>query len=84
MVKGPCRGKLCDFWARIRIRKKTVENLVKDIKNTIIECDKGSNASTRDLLGTYWDEMGVRDMERLCEEEPDLCEKIMEVESQFL
>ena len=30
----------------------------------------------------YWYVFGIRDMKRLCEEEPDLCAKMTEAEAQ--
>jgi hypothetical protein len=80
MVKGPCRGKQCDFWARIKIRKRSVEELVREIYDSIIECGDGSALDIRIALDKFWYEIGIRDRDRLCREESDLCAKIIEVE----
>ena len=83
MVKGPCRGKQCDFWARIKIRKRSIEELVRDVYDSIIECENGSALNIKIALDKFWYELGIRDKERLCREEPDLCDKIKEVEDRI-
>ncbi|MGY5874260.1 MAG: hypothetical protein RTU30_00815 [Candidatus Thorarchaeota archaeon] len=80
MVHGPCRGKMCDFWARVKIRKRTVDELVVDILDSIIECDDDSAMQYDDTIEQYWKSLGVTDMERLYREEPDLSIKMKEVE----
>jgi hypothetical protein len=82
MVHGPCRGKLCDFWARVKIRKRTVEDLVQSVRESIVSCDNGSSLDIKQALAQYWTALGVKDLQRLCREEPDLCSKISEVEQQ--
>ncbi len=72
---------MCDFWARVKIRKKSVDELVADILDSIIECDDDSAMQYDDALVQYWKSLGVMDMERLCREEPELSTKIQEVES---
>ena len=80
MVKGPCRGKACDFWARVKIRKLPLEDLVTGIKDTIDECNGKNSMSVDDAIREYWNQIGVRNMDRLCLEEPDLCTKMMDAE----
>lgn len=80
MVKGPCRGKSCDFWARIRIRKTTVEDLASGIKGCIIECKTTNSMPLNQALREYWFQLGIRNLDRLCEEEPDLCAKMVDAE----
>ena len=80
MVKGPCRGKQCDFWARIKIRKRSVEELVRNLNDSITECKDNTGFDLKITFNQFWYEIGVRDMEKLCHEEPDLCAKIKEVE----
>ena len=83
MVKGPCRGKKCDYWGRVRIRKSTVDELAAGIREVIVQCNGRDKAMSReDALREYWHIIGVRDMKRLCEEEPDLCAKMTEAEVQ--
>ena len=82
LVKGPCRGKQCDFWARVKIRKRPVDELVREIYDSIIKCENGSALNIEIALGQFWTQIGIRDMENLCSEDPDLCAKIREVENQ--
>jgi len=41
MVRGPCRGKMCDVWARAKLKKATVEDLITGIRNSVEECEEG-------------------------------------------
>ncbi|TFG15463.1 hypothetical protein EU537_00150 [Candidatus Thorarchaeota archaeon] len=84
MVKGPCRGKKCDFWARIRIQKRTLKALIKEARESIHECQDLDHDSKRVAMDGFWYQLGIRDMDRLCEEEPSLCEKIRRVERAVL
>jgi hypothetical protein len=84
LMHGPCRGRLCDFWARVRIRKNSIEDLTQDALQHIRECDEGKGDIARNALGEYWEAFGIKNRERLCKEEPDLCEKIILVEQQVL
>ncbi|MFX1482132.1 MAG: hypothetical protein ACFFCP_02980 [Promethearchaeota archaeon] len=81
MVKGPCRGSMCDYWGRVKIRKSTVEELAAGIKKVIVRCEGQEAMSREDALREYWYIIGVRDMKRLCEEEPELCTKMTEAEA---
>jgi hypothetical protein len=80
MVKGPCRGKKCDFWARVRIRKTSIEELAAGIKECIIEFQAEDPLEQADALYEYWSLIGVQDLKKLCDEEPDLCAKMTEAE----
>ena len=82
MVKGPCRGKKCDYWGRVKIRKATVEELATGIREVIVQCEGQKSMTREDALREYWHVIGVRDMKRLCEEEPDLCAKMTKAEVQ--
>lgn len=81
MVKGPCRGKMCDFWARVKIRKSTLEELVIGIQEGIVKCHNKNALSLDEAARDYWDRLGVRNMQRLHEEEPDLYEKMKQAEA---
>ena len=78
MVKGPCRGKSCDFWARIRIRKIPTEDLAAKIKSTLSDCKEIDSRSLDDAICEFWLQMGILNLERLCDEDPDLCAKMAE------
>ncbi|MFX1579346.1 MAG: hypothetical protein ACFFBJ_06825 [Promethearchaeota archaeon] len=82
MVKGPCRGALCDFWGRVKVRKSTVEELATGIRNVVVQCRGNDSMTLEEALQEYWHEIGIRDMKRLCEEEPDLCAKMTKAEVQ--
>jgi len=80
MVKGVCRGKSCDFWARVKIRKLSMNELVSDIRKCIMECRNTESMNLDDALRRYWFRIGIIDLDRLCSEEPDLCAKMIDAE----
>ena len=80
MVKGKCRGINCDFWARIRIRKKSDIELISHIIDHINKCERGTYQDIESALAAYWRETGIRNMLLLCQEEPELCDKIQRIE----
>ena len=82
MVKGPCRGVFCDYWGRVKIRKSSVEELVTGIKQVIEMCEGQDAMTLEDALREYWHVFGVRNMDRLCEEDPELCAKMTAAELQ--
>jgi hypothetical protein len=84
MVKGPCRGNKCDFWARVKLQKRSVKQLVREIYDSIIECEDGSALNIEVALAQFWCSFGIKDMKRLCLEDPSLCKKIAEVEQIIL
>ena len=75
---------MCDFWARIKIQKKSVEEMVDDIRESIAKCEEGNIKTIAEIIQTYWFALGVRDMDRLYEEESNLYEKIKQVEDLVL
>lgn len=80
LVKGACKGKGCDFWARVKIRKLSLDELVIGIRESIVECTSKNSMSIEDAIHEYWFQIGVRNLDRLCVEEPDLCTKMMDAE----
>ncbi|MHA1636369.1 MAG: hypothetical protein ACTSUZ_17610 [Candidatus Thorarchaeota archaeon] len=80
MVKGFCRGKSCDFWARIKIRKLSLDELVLSIRESLAEYKSGNPKSEDQVIREYWAQIGIKNMDRVCEEEPDLCTKMMDAE----
>ncbi len=80
MVKGPCRGSYCDFWGRVKIRKSSVEELATGIRASVTRCRDNGSVTLEEVIREYWFLIGIRDMETLCEEEPDLCAKMIEAE----
>lgn len=83
MVKGPCRGKMCDFWARVRLRKLHIGELVQDIRNSISICEEDFGSTLDDAFSQYWTNFGIKDFRRFCEEDPDLCSKLKHAEEQI-
>lgn len=75
---------MCDFWARIRIRKSTLERLVESLVESIAVCSNNDSIGIEEALEEYWLLMGVRNRNRLCEEEPDLCEKMQIAEQRAI
>jgi hypothetical protein len=45
-------------------------------------CDSQDAMTRENALREYWHVLGIRNMERLCEEEPELCAKMTEAELQ--
>lgn len=80
MVKGSCRGKGCDFWARVKIRKLPLDELVANIRESIAECESNGGLLKDEAIREYWTQLGIKNMDRLCKEEPDLCTKMMDAE----
>jgi len=80
MVKGLCRGKSCDFWARIKIRKLSLDELIVGIKESLVECNSDNSMPIERAIRDYWTKLGIKNMDRVCEEEPDLCTKMMDAE----
>jgi len=72
---------MCDFWARVKIQKKSVEELADDIRESIAECEEGNIKTIAEVIQTYWSDLGVRNMSKLCEEESNLYEKIKQAEN---
>jgi hypothetical protein len=80
LVQGPCRGKMCDFWARVKLRKRDTKEIAQDMYLSIRQCDNPGHTRLDDAIVEYWAAFGVKDMVRLCEEEPELCSKITSIE----
>ncbi|MFX0108533.1 MAG: hypothetical protein ACFE7R_09635 [Candidatus Hodarchaeota archaeon] len=76
MVSGPCRGNMCDFWARVKIRKSSTEDLAILMLDSVQKCGQDNGSSFDDAVQLFWKDFGVKDMVRVCDEEPDLCTKI--------
>ena len=72
---------MCDFWARVKIQKKSIDEMVDDIRESIAECEEGNTKTITEVVQDYWSALGVRNMNRLSEEEPNLYEKIKQVEN---
>jgi hypothetical protein len=73
---------MCDFWARVKLRKSTPDELAQDVLISIRECENPGHTNLDDALIDFWVEFGVKNIGRLCEEEPDLCSKMKLVNAQ--
>jgi hypothetical protein len=80
MVKGKCKGKKCDFWARVKLRKSDLDDMVRTIVSSLVEC-RDNGKSLEDALYTFWNEFGIKDMATMFEEEPDLKTKVTLIEN---
>jgi hypothetical protein len=80
MVRGPCRGNSCDYWARVRIRKASIDELIADIQESVKKCKSTDSMKLDEALRNYWSQKGIRDFDRVCREEPDLCTKMIDAE----
>ena len=81
MVKGPCRGGRCDFWARVRLGKQTVDEIVDDILDIMAPHGNCSRLEIEKALDNYWHAIGIKEMDLLRQEEPDLYAKMKQVEA---
>ncbi len=85
MVRGPCRGALCDFWARAKIRNATVNELVAKAEESITECMASDGGiALKEALRMFWKDFGLKNPELLSNEEPALYRKIELVEQAIL
>ncbi|MEM2142547.1 MAG: hypothetical protein QXS20_08060 [Candidatus Thorarchaeota archaeon] len=77
MVRGPCRGGQCDYWARVRLKKASDDELVQDAIGALMH--DSITLCTDDELEYYWKRFGIKSIDRLRYEEPSLFEKIERV-----
>jgi hypothetical protein len=73
---------MCDFWARVKLRKRTTYEVAQDMYLSIQKCDNPGHTKLDDAIIKYWASFGVKNIGRLCEEEPELCSKIVAVEQE--
>lgn len=72
---------MCGFWARVRVRKADPDILLEEMRDRIaVSRDNGQDIE--DAIQGFWKLFGLRDLGRLCMEEPDLCTKIRMLEEQ--
>jgi len=84
MVGGPCRGKNCDFWARIKIEKKSVDEMTEEILARVKGQNEGNPKALKQAIQKYWECLGVKNRNILRKEKPEIYAKMMEVERQVL
>ncbi len=85
LVRGQCRGtKLCDFWARVKLEKKSVEEIVEGIRKDIADNGGNTGRPLRKDIDRYWILFGIKSMDLLSEEKPALYAKIKQAEALIL
>ena len=72
---------MCDFWARVRIRKADPDRLLEEMRDNI-SASHDNGKDIEDAIQGFWRLYGLRNLGRLCIEEPDLCTKIRNLEEQ--
>ena len=83
MVKGPCRGKMCDFWARVKLKKLSIDEIVQQLQDFIIKCEEEVGPDLDNAFTQYWSNFGIKDLKLFCDEEPVLCSKLKDAEEQL-
>ncbi|UCH05106.1 MAG: hypothetical protein JSW05_02800 [Candidatus Thorarchaeota archaeon] len=81
MVKGPCRGRFCDFWARVRLRKIDHDRLLEEMR-VRISASRDDGQDIEIAIQDFWKQFGLRDLGTICSEEPDLRAKIRLIEEE--
>ncbi|MBD3407964.1 MAG: hypothetical protein GF411_17725 [Candidatus Lokiarchaeota archaeon] len=82
MVRGPCKGNKCDFWARAKLKKMSVDDIVQQLQEGLTECDPNNGKAFDEALDEFWAAFGIKDMDALQEEEIGLFSKIQKAEEQ--
>ena len=75
---------MCDFWARVKLRKMATDEVAQDMYLSIHKYDNPGHTKIDDAIIAYWAAFGLKNIERLCEEEPDLCSKINTVQQKII
>ncbi len=83
MVKGPCRGKMCDFWARVKLRKLHIDEIVEELRSSIIGCDGETGSDLDNAFTQFWSDFGIKDLSRFYEEDSELYSKMKDAEEQI-
>lgn len=73
---------MCDFWARVKLRKLYIDELVQELRNRINTCEEDLGSNLDDTFSKYWTDFGIKNLGRFCEEAPELCSKMKQVEEQ--
>ncbi|MGQ4871097.1 MAG: hypothetical protein ACP6IT_04595 [Candidatus Thorarchaeota archaeon] len=80
LFKGPCRGNACDYWARVRLRKMDVAEITTRLVDFIEKHGTDGTPAYEHAIGAFWRDFGVKSIERLQQEEPELYAKMREAE----
>jgi len=80
LFKGPCRGNACDYWARVRLRKMDVAEITTHLVDFMGKHRTDDTPTHEHTIDAFWKDFGIKSIERLRQEEPDLYAKMREVE----
>lgn len=72
---------MCDFWARVRLRKADPDELLEEMRDGIA-VSREEEQDLETAIQSFWRLFGLRNLRSLCIEEPNLCEKIRMLEEQ--
>ena len=85
LTRGICRGtKMCDFWARVKLDKKSVDEIVKDLREGVEKHGGNNGRTVREAIDRHWLLSGIKSMELISKEKPALFAKIQLAEAQVL
>ncbi|MHA2142015.1 MAG: hypothetical protein ACXADD_10980 [Candidatus Thorarchaeota archaeon] len=73
---------MCDFWARVKLKKTSVNELAQEAFLSVRECNNPGHTDLDDALIEFWTAYGVKNAERLSQEEPYLYSKMKLVNAQ--
>jgi hypothetical protein len=73
---------MCDFWARVKLGKLQVEELVQDLRSSISSCEGDLGSTLDDAFSQYWSDFGIKNIGRFRNENPDLFSKMRHAEEQ--
>ena len=80
IVKGPCRGRKCDYWERVRLRKTPIHELADTMTQFLERRREEPDCTFDELTLQFWREFGIKDLDLLCREDYELCRKMKRVE----
>ncbi|MHA1881602.1 MAG: hypothetical protein ACTSUO_00965 [Candidatus Thorarchaeota archaeon] len=85
LTRGICRGtKMCDFWARVKLEKKSVDEIVEDLREGVKKHGGNNGRTIREAIDRHWLLFGIKSMESISKEKPALFAKIQQAEAQVL
>ncbi len=80
LTHGPCRGKMCDFWARVRLNKMSIDEIQAAVESWLEMHSKDHCEDLDAMFEQCWSALGLRDLNRLQREDATLFSKIVCVE----
>ncbi len=83
---------MCDYWGRVRVRKASVDDLVRMLTQSLeahrqtrprVQNERTGSSDHREfrqVAEEFWRGMGIKDRDRVCQEDEELCLKMRTVE----